>query len=168
MRNRALVPAVIIFCSCAIFGSLPTIFGEAAPTVDQMKQMLDVSQRRAQLEMEGSAPFHLVASYVAFDAQGNRAGTGKLDELWESPTQYRRIWTLPAINRVTAPDGSEHFPEDYSAPPTGGSATGNCGLANRSLGGDGIYDARFRRGATAVISAGDDRRQADLWVTSTH
>lgn len=67
--------------------------------------------------MDGSAPFHLVASYTSYDAQGKPAGTGKLDELWESPTQYRRIWTLPAINKVTAPDGSEHFPEDFNAPP---------------------------------------------------
>ena len=117
MQIRALVPAVIIFTSCMIFGSFHPMFGEAAPTVDQMKQMLDVSQRRAQLEMEGSAPFHLVASYTEFDAQGNRAGAGKLDELWESPMQYRRIWTLPAINRVTSPDGTEHFPEDFNAPP---------------------------------------------------
>jgi TonB family protein len=93
------------------------MFGQSAPTADQMKQMLDVSQRRAQLEMEESAPFHLVASYTSFDAQGKPAGTGKLDEIWESPKQYRRIWTLPAINKVTAPDGSEHFPEDFNAPP---------------------------------------------------
>lgn len=117
MRIRGVVLAAIFISSCAIFGSSHTLFGEDAPTVDQMKQMLDVSQRRAQLEMEGGAPFHFVASYTAFDALGRPAGTGKLDELWESPTQYRRIWTLPAVNKVTAPDGSEHFLEDFNAPP---------------------------------------------------
>lgn len=90
---------------------------QEAPTIAQMKQMLDVSQRREQLNMEGSAPFHLVASFQKFDEDGKPTGKGTLDELWESPTQYREALTLPAMKHVKSKDGKEDFEEVLSAPP---------------------------------------------------
>lgn len=87
------------------------------PTIAQMKQMLDISQRRGQLGMEGTAPFHLIASFQEFDEDGKPAGKGTLDELWESPTQYREALVLPAMKRVTSKDGKEALEEDLSAPP---------------------------------------------------
>jgi hypothetical protein len=57
MQVRALVLAATLPTSCVTFG-------QDAPVVDQLKHMLDVLQRRMQLEIEGSAPFHLVASYL--------------------------------------------------------------------------------------------------------
>ena len=106
---------------------LPTVvcalgFGQAIPvqqtfTVEQMKQMLDVSQRRGQLQMEAGMPFHLVASFQEFDENGNPTGKGKLDELWESLHQYRQTITLPEIRKVKLDDGTERFSEVLTLPP---------------------------------------------------
>jgi hypothetical protein len=91
------------------------LFSQETPTLNQMKQMLDVSQRRGQLEIDGGAPFHLVASYEEFDADGKPAGKGSIDELWEGPRRYRQTLTVPAIEKV-APDGNGQYRQILTAP----------------------------------------------------
>jgi TonB family protein len=59
-----------------------------------LKQMLEISQHRGELETDGAAPFHLMASFEWLSSDGRLLGKGKLDELWESPKQYRKIITL--------------------------------------------------------------------------
>lgn len=82
-------------------------------TVSQMQQMLDSSQRRSQLEMDGGKPFHLVASYEQFDLAGTPAGKGTIDELWEGPKRYRQVLTVPAI----AEPAPGKFQQVLTAPP---------------------------------------------------
>jgi len=91
------------------------IFSQQTPDVDQMRQVLDASQRRGQLEMEGETPFHLVASYEEFDAKGNSAGKGTLDELWAGPRRYRQILTLPNMKQVKF-SGEGQFQQDLKKP----------------------------------------------------
>jgi hypothetical protein len=110
MRIRFVAVAMLFLASGVMLCQEP-------PTIAQMKQMLDASQRRGQLGMVGSAPFHLIASFQEFDSDGKPAGKGTLDELWESPTQYRQTLVLPAIKRVMSKDGKEKFEEVLSAPP---------------------------------------------------
>jgi hypothetical protein len=88
-----------------------------SPTVPQLKEMLDASQRRGQLEMEGGAPFHLVASFEAFDIDGKSDRKGKLDELWESPRQYRQSITTAEIRDAKSDDGKTTFRQDFSLLP---------------------------------------------------
>lgn len=99
-----------------LFLSSGVLLCQETPTIAQMKQMLDVSQRRSQLNIEGTTPFHLIASFQAFDSQGNPAGKGTIDELWKSPRQYRETLVLPAMKKVTAKDGKQGFEEDFHAP----------------------------------------------------
>ena len=89
---------------------------QETPTTAQMKQILDSSQRRGQLNMEGTTPFHLVASFQAFDSNGRPTGKGTIDVLWESPTRYRETVTVPAIKHVKSKDGKQEFEEDSHAP----------------------------------------------------
>ncbi len=91
------------------------LFSQESPTVDQMKQMLDASQRRGQLEIDGGVPFHLLASYEEFDSDGRPAGKGSIDELWEGPKRYRQTLTLPAIERVKL-DGNGQYRQVLTAP----------------------------------------------------
>ena len=84
-------------------------------TVEQLRQMLDTSQRRGQLETEGGTPFHLVATYIEFDMSGNEISKGSLDELWENPRRYRQIYTVPGMEKYVV-DGKEHFRESSSLP----------------------------------------------------
>ena len=93
------------------------LFCQDTHTIDEMNQMLDVSQRRGQLEMDGGAPFHLVASFEKFDEEGKSAGKGIIDELWESPHQYRQTLTLPEIKEEKQPDGAKQFFEVLTLPP---------------------------------------------------
>jgi TonB family protein len=83
-------------------GSL--ICQEASP-VAQLKQMLRISQHRGELETDGAAPFHLMASFEWLSSDGRSLGKGKLDELWESPKQYRKSITLPDGNLVEVDNG---------------------------------------------------------------
>lgn len=76
-------------------------------TVPQMKQILDVSERRGQLEMEGAEPFHLVASFEWFDVAGKPLGKGALDELWISPKQYRKSINLPDKKLLEVDNGTQ-------------------------------------------------------------
>jgi TonB family protein len=76
-------------------------------TTTQMKQMLEVSQRRGQLEAEGAAPFHLVASFEWFDVTGKIQGKGSLDELWESPKRYRKFLTFSGEQLVEIDNGTQ-------------------------------------------------------------
>lgn len=84
-----------------------SLFCQENPTVDQMKQMLDVSQRRGQLAMDGGAPFHLVASFESFDHEGRSTGKGTIDELWEGPTRYRQSLTLPDGRLLEVDNGTQ-------------------------------------------------------------
>ena len=88
--------------------------GQQAPTVEQMKQMLDVSQRRGQLEMEGGTPFHLVACYESYDSVGKGGSRGKIDEIWVDPHRYRQTFTVPAIEKGQSDDS---YLENVSLPP---------------------------------------------------
>jgi TonB family protein len=83
-------------------GSL--ICQEASP-VAQLKQMLEISQHRGELETIGAAPFHLMASFEWLSSDGRSLGKGKLDELWESPKQYRKSITLPDGNLLEVGNG---------------------------------------------------------------
>jgi TonB family protein len=76
-------------------------------TVAQMKQMLDLSQRRGQLEMNGADPFHLVASFEWFDVAGKPLGKGTLDELWKGPDEYRRALELPGKHLILIDNGGQ-------------------------------------------------------------
>lgn len=55
----------VVFAACVAGGFVAPGegFRQDVHPVLQLKQTLDVSQRRAQLEVEGSEPFHLVASF---------------------------------------------------------------------------------------------------------
>jgi hypothetical protein len=72
-----------------------------------MKQILDVSQRRGQLEAEGAAPFHLMASFEWFDVTGKIQGKGSLDELWDSPKRYRQSLIFPGEKLVEVDNGTQ-------------------------------------------------------------
>jgi hypothetical protein len=91
--------------------------GQDQPSIDAMKQILDVSQRRGQLEMEGGMPFHLVASFEEFDENGKPAGKGLIDEIWESPIRYQMVLTLPELKETKSNDGTAIFSQDFALPP---------------------------------------------------
>jgi TonB family protein len=110
MQTELFVFVMLSLASGALFCQQP-------PTVAQMKQMLDASQHRGQLGMEGTAPFHLVASFQEFGEDGKPAGKGTMDELWEGPTQYKETLVLPAMKQVMSKDGNEGFEEVLSASP---------------------------------------------------
>lgn len=57
--------------------------------VVQLRQVLDVSKRRGQLEMDGTVPYHLKGSFQLFSNEGKLEDTGTLDELWKDPSHYR-------------------------------------------------------------------------------
>ena len=99
-------------CACG-FGQEVSV--PQTHTVEQLRQMLDASQRRGQLEMDGGMPFHLVATYTEFDMSGKETSKGSLDELWENPRRYRQIYTVPGMEKYMV-DGKEHFRESSSLP----------------------------------------------------
>lgn len=113
--NISSMRTINLVCTTLLLAS-GVLFCQEAPTVSQMKQMLDTSQRRGQLNMDGTAPFHLMASFQEFDDHGRPTGKGTVEELWESPKQYREIVTLPAIKHVMSKDGKQDFEEDFHAP----------------------------------------------------
>jgi TonB family protein len=76
-------------------------------TTAQMKQMLDLSQRRGQLEMQGAEPFHLQASFEWFDVGGKSLGKGSLDEIWKDPDEYRRALELPGKHLILVDNGGQ-------------------------------------------------------------
>ena len=83
---------------------------------DQLKQVLDTSNAPVEtLDQEGGAPFHLVARIEQFNPDGTPNGNGTLDELWESPKRYRQTLTLPQIEEIKKPDGTESF-QQVSSP----------------------------------------------------
>lgn len=87
------------------------------PTVDQMRQMLDASLLRGTLVTEGAQPFHLVASYEEYDANGKVTGKGTLDELWAGPKRYRQTIMEPTMRQISYPNGRTGFEEDQKEPP---------------------------------------------------
>jgi len=93
-----------------------TVPAQTSPTVDQMRQMLNTSERRGTLVTDGAQPFHLVASYEEFDVNGKLVSKGSLDELWAGPKRYREVITLPVMKLVSHSHGGE-FEEDHHAPP---------------------------------------------------
>jgi hypothetical protein len=59
-----------------------------------LRQTLEVSKRRGQLEMEGAPPFHLVASFE-YLLDGGTMEKGTLDELWKDSHHFRQSISLP-------------------------------------------------------------------------
>lgn len=80
-------------------------------SANSLNQILEASKDRGQLEMAGSAPFHLMASYEQFDALGNSISRGTVDALWESPHRYRLTLNLPPLQSA----GSNKSPGPHSA-----------------------------------------------------
>jgi Gram-negative bacterial TonB protein C-terminal len=91
-------------------------WAQSVPDVAAMRQMLDASQRRSQLETPGAAPYHMVVTMQAFDADGKPTAKATLDKVWKSPHEFRQTFTLPALKTTTDPDGKERFADDYSKP----------------------------------------------------
>jgi hypothetical protein len=100
---------VLLFVQKAVYSQVPQ-------TLDQLKQLLEISQRRGQLEMDGATPFHLIASYDQFDFGGRPAGKGSIDELWENTKRYRQVLTVPQIEE-TKSGTVAHFQQMLTLPP---------------------------------------------------
>jgi TonB family protein len=90
-----------------LFSAGTCLHGQESFTTAQMKQMLDLSQRRGQLEMQGADPFHLVASFEWSDVAGKSLGKGRLDEVWKSPDGYRTTLELPGKHLVQIDNGGQ-------------------------------------------------------------
>jgi TonB family protein len=73
----------------------------------QLRQTLEISKRRAQLEMEGGTPFHLKASFQWLNPDGQTWGNGTLDELWQNPHHFRHAFTLEGRELVQVDNGTQ-------------------------------------------------------------
>lgn len=102
----ALMRLTSSFLTFLLLASYPG-FGQELLSKEQMKQTLDLSQKRGQLEREGAPPFHLVASFERLDVTGKSLGKGSLDELWENPKRYRKVLTISGRRLVEADNGTQ-------------------------------------------------------------
>jgi hypothetical protein len=91
-------------------------WAQSVPDVAAMRQMLEASQRRSQLETMGAAPYHMVVTMQAFDGKGSPTAKATLDMVWKSPHEFRETLTLPALKSTIEPDGEKNFLEDFSKP----------------------------------------------------
>lgn len=109
MRTRAIVLGMLVACGVGC--------SQEVPVGDPLRQILAVSERRGQLEMEGGTPFHLVASFEQLDGSGRPAGKGSIDEVWVNPRRYKQVLTLPAFEEVQMPGGRVEDRQLLSAAP---------------------------------------------------
>jgi TonB family protein len=72
-----------------------------------MRHLLDVSQRRGELETAGAAPFHLIASFEYLALDGKTFRKGSLDELWEDARHYRKTITLDGQTLIEVDNGRQ-------------------------------------------------------------
>jgi len=92
-----------------------------APAVVPLRQMLESSKRRGQLEMGDTPPYRLKASYQLFSADGQPGETGTVDELWKGEHHYRLTITQPGGELVEIRNDDQHW------------RTGNGTIQNRKL-----------------------------------
>jgi TonB family protein len=108
---RTLSCCVNLFCFVALgLACLPAFAQdavapkEAAPAAPTMpadpKALMLLAARTNGLTGPDVQPWHLKATYKIFDEQGNDKGQGTYEELWISPTKYRRSFTGAAFSRT--------------------------------------------------------------------
>ena len=64
---------------------------------------------------DGGAPFHMVASFVLYDADGKPKSKGTLDELWASHSRFRVVPKVPDVDKSMV-DGKEIYKEVATRP----------------------------------------------------
>lgn len=98
---------------------LPAQNSVPSSSVVQLRQMLEASKRRAQLEMPDGSPFHLRASFQLFSNDGKITDTGTIDDLWKDQLHYRLAISQPGGDLLEINNDMQHW------------RTGNWAIQNR-------------------------------------
>ncbi len=80
---------------------------ETSPAMPALKR-LERARQLSDLRADGSKPFHLHATFQA-GGDVELRGNGVYDEIWESPTKWRREATLTGIRVIEARDGQNLY-----------------------------------------------------------
>lgn len=79
----------------------------AQEATSQLRQVLEVSQRRGQLEADSASPFNLTASFEWFTSDGRSTGQGTLETLWRDARHYRVSIKLPTGSLLEVDNGTQ-------------------------------------------------------------
>jgi len=100
----------LVFALQAVSSGLLGQSATASPQSVQLRQILETSKRRGQLEMANTQPYRLKASYQLFSDAGEPTETGVVDELWKDSDHYRLVIGLTGgPDLVEVRNGEQHW-----------------------------------------------------------
>jgi hypothetical protein len=117
MTSRAIANGTLRALSVAIVLIAITNFlsaEDAESPADSMRRAAELNS----LDAASMEPWHLKISFQLFDAKGEAAETGTVEEWWKSPSLHKTVYTSPSYTstEVQTADGL-YRSKDASSPP---------------------------------------------------